>query len=650
MGAQIKVKQIKGLQSTIDSILGIDNIVESFTTTAIDGDTGIVTSYMAKETDAIQIFINGQKLHEGYSWKKAGVIVTSDSLEVGTELVWSSSIIGYDLDATDEIQLQYDTLSSGNNTLAGNSGIKGTITGNLIPDTNEAYDLGSPDKKFKDIYMSGNTLYMGGQPLSIDNGQLTLNGNPVTGNPDTMNSTATGTGVNPYSDFWTMSSASLGVGFTESNISMSADESTVWEFTETEIKVYSWDSVNNTTSLITSSTLASLGLPDFSSSGHRATEAYPSYDGTSIYGIFNSNSPYEFKYIDLISGNLSVRSPYSMLPVNGPKPTLNKNLAIYYDNSFGWKAFRWDGANWNLENILSAPGLQQSGYDQMVGSDVRKSNNDVSVLALINATWTNQGSGDLEIVRYDGTNWNVEHTDTSVSDAALSPDGTMLCYYKSGNYITMTYSGGSWSNLNTLTSNNFSWGQLSISFDNDTLIANQKFYRLDGTSWVEVPTIVGESGENVILSGTSGVNNEAVIFSRAVNNRLINYLLSNQIFRIREIPSNLTNIATNIFFRNKTISWVDDEADFWSTYYEYNNGAALNPVSYTFQDNLLYGPGDKVMIYVADYSLVLYAYVLSNDTNTNTLEILLAEKDGITWISEDNYSVVFHSTFFIKKW
>jgi hypothetical protein len=430
---------------------------------------------------------------------------------------------------------------------------------------------------------------------------------------------------------------------------MSADESTVWEFTKTEIKVYSWDSVNNTTSLITSSTYTALGLLDFSSNYSLAANAYPSYDGTSIHGYFGPSGNQEFKYIDLINGNLSLRSTYSMIPVNGPKPTVNKNLAIYYDNSFGWKAARWDGANWNSENILSVPGLNQSGYDQMAHSDLRKFNNDVSVLALINGTWTNQGSGDLEIVRYDGTNWNVEHTDTSVSDAALSPDGTMLCYYKSGNYITMTYSGGSWSNLNTLTSNNYSWGQLSISFDNDSLIANQKFYRLDGTSWVEVPTIVDTSGENVILSGTSGINNEAVIFSRAVNNRLINYLQSNLVFYIREIPSNLANISTNVFFRNETISSVSSENSFWGTYYAYNNGAALNPTSYTFQDNLLYGPGDKVMIYVADYSLVLYAYVLSNDTNTNTLEILLAEEDNTTWIYEDP-AVVFHNTFFIKKW
>lgn len=188
MGAIIKVKQVKGLQSTLDALVGIDKVSETFTTTATDGDTGILISQSARETDAIQVFVNGQKLQEGYSWKKGGSVITASSLEASTELVWSSSIVGFDLESTDEIQIEYETLTSGN-TLQGNSGISGTVTGSLIPDTNEAYDLGRADKKFRDLYLSSNTIYMGGQPLSIANGVMTLNGNPVSGNPDTYTST-----------------------------------------------------------------------------------------------------------------------------------------------------------------------------------------------------------------------------------------------------------------------------------------------------------------------------------------------------------------------------------------------------------------------------------------------------------------------------
>ena len=77
----------------------------------------------------------------------------------------------------------------------------GAITGNLIPDQNEAYDLGSPDKKFRDLYLSGNTLYMGGQPLSIVNGQLTLNGTPVTGSTDAYNASVINNTAAPASSF-----------------------------------------------------------------------------------------------------------------------------------------------------------------------------------------------------------------------------------------------------------------------------------------------------------------------------------------------------------------------------------------------------------------------------------------------------------------
>jgi len=43
-----------------------------------------------------------------------------------------------------------------------------SVTGDLIPDTNEAYDLGSVSNRFRDLYISGNTLNIGGTEISID--------------------------------------------------------------------------------------------------------------------------------------------------------------------------------------------------------------------------------------------------------------------------------------------------------------------------------------------------------------------------------------------------------------------------------------------------------------------------------------------------
>ena len=47
----------------------------------------------------------------------------------------------------------------------------GSISGDIVPDTDSAYDLGSPTKKFKDLHLSGNSIYLGaGLVLSNDGG------------------------------------------------------------------------------------------------------------------------------------------------------------------------------------------------------------------------------------------------------------------------------------------------------------------------------------------------------------------------------------------------------------------------------------------------------------------------------------------------
>lgn len=49
------------------------------------------------------------------------------------------------------------------------------VTGHVLPDSNEVYDLGSSTQRFRDIYLSGNTIYLGGTALSVDeNGNLGL--------------------------------------------------------------------------------------------------------------------------------------------------------------------------------------------------------------------------------------------------------------------------------------------------------------------------------------------------------------------------------------------------------------------------------------------------------------------------------------------
>jgi 6-phosphogluconolactonase (cycloisomerase 2 family) len=52
------------------------------------------------------------------------------------------------------------------------------VPGSIIPDTNIAYDLGNATKRFRDIYLSSNTINLGGAAVSVNgSGQLLVNGN-----------------------------------------------------------------------------------------------------------------------------------------------------------------------------------------------------------------------------------------------------------------------------------------------------------------------------------------------------------------------------------------------------------------------------------------------------------------------------------------
>jgi hypothetical protein len=66
----------------------------------------------------------------------------------------------------------------------------GTISGHIIPATDVTYDLGSPTNKFRDLYLSSSTLYLGDSSVSVAGGKLQVND-----------------GVNPSEDVLTVGSS-----------------------------------------------------------------------------------------------------------------------------------------------------------------------------------------------------------------------------------------------------------------------------------------------------------------------------------------------------------------------------------------------------------------------------------------------------------
>jgi hypothetical protein len=74
----------------------------------------------------------------------------------------------------DEVILSYamggSTGSAGPIGPAGSTAsLQGTMTGGIIPDTDNAYDIGSSEYKIRDLYVSQNSLHIGDTTLSEEN-------------------------------------------------------------------------------------------------------------------------------------------------------------------------------------------------------------------------------------------------------------------------------------------------------------------------------------------------------------------------------------------------------------------------------------------------------------------------------------------------
>ena len=75
-----------------------------------------------------------------------------------------------------------------------------TASGDLVPDSDSIYSLGSAGRQWKDLYVSNTTIYVGGTPVSVVDGSLTVGGNVVSGNASTGNITFTGSELSSIDD------------------------------------------------------------------------------------------------------------------------------------------------------------------------------------------------------------------------------------------------------------------------------------------------------------------------------------------------------------------------------------------------------------------------------------------------------------------
>ena len=73
--------------------------------------------------------------------------------------------------------------------------LNGTVKGNIIPDSNSAYDIGSAGLKFRDLYLSGTSLHLGNAVITASGSSVQLPAGSTVGGVAIGTGTGTGTGT-----------------------------------------------------------------------------------------------------------------------------------------------------------------------------------------------------------------------------------------------------------------------------------------------------------------------------------------------------------------------------------------------------------------------------------------------------------------------
>ena len=126
----------------------------------------------------------------GYSADNILVFENGVAQVPGTDYTYDDGTLIFTIAPASNVAIQVRELgTSGPNLLSTIRGLD-QITGNLVPDVDGFRSLGSPDKRFKDLYLTGNTIVLGDIALSSSEGILQI-APVVAGNVITANSAPT---------------------------------------------------------------------------------------------------------------------------------------------------------------------------------------------------------------------------------------------------------------------------------------------------------------------------------------------------------------------------------------------------------------------------------------------------------------------------
>jgi hypothetical protein len=233
------------------------------------------------------------------------------------------------------VNLSSTTASTGTNSgaliVGGGVGIGGslyvggtsTFFGNLLPSADSVYNLGSSSTQWRSLYVSTNTIYIGGTAVSVVNGNLQVGGAPLiassTGTTSTFvvtntsNSTSTTTGA-------IVVSGGIGVG---GNINVGGNANISGSITATNHYVTSGSLIfsgNISSTAWTTSGIRHVSIPatitDTSSTGTVANAYTNAFGGNTIAAsntVTYTNYATMFVNSPVIGTNVTITNSYSII-------------------------------------------------------------------------------------------------------------------------------------------------------------------------------------------------------------------------------------------------------------------------------------------------------------------------------------------------
>ena len=110
-----------------------------------------------KEVDTDKITLDGILSVSGEARLKGPTVIVDNALSVGTTTTLAADTTATNVNLTGTLSVSGQT----------------TIGGDILPDTNDAYDIGSPEFKIRDLYVSNNSIWVGDDmKISNVNGSL----------------------------------------------------------------------------------------------------------------------------------------------------------------------------------------------------------------------------------------------------------------------------------------------------------------------------------------------------------------------------------------------------------------------------------------------------------------------------------------------